>query len=217
MPEINVPELIERIDSFYEGRNYQAKSAALLRDCKSVFETLIKEFNIETIDILKQERITTLIPLSLGRFTIIDAEDYDYLSQWKWCSHKTYYYAMRRDYTNGKKSMYRMHRLIMKAKENEYVDHINGNRLDNRKSNLRICNKGENNQNCGLRRNNTSGYKGVSWSKKYKKYNVQININGKRKTVGSYIDPIEAAKAYDEAAFAAYGEFAKTNKMLGLL
>lgn len=87
------------------------------------------------------------------------------------------------------------------------VDHKNGNGLDNRRSNLRLATNSQNCANRGKQSNNTSGYKGVFWSNRDKLYEVKIC----RTYVGGFKDPISAAKAYDAAAIARYGEFAKTN------
>jgi hypothetical protein len=87
-----------------------------------------------------------------------------------------------------------LHRLIMSCKDHEQVDHINGNTLDNRKSNLRICTQSENNRNARLNRNNTTGCSGVGWHKRYQKYYVRIKENGKEKSLGYYSDLADAIK-----------------------
>jgi len=92
-----------------------------------------------------------------------------------------------------------------------HVDHINGNPLDNRKSNLRICTHAENSNNTGPRKNNTSGYKGVYWAKRNKRWLAQITHNGKQVYIGHYKDKEEAARAYDAKAKEFQGEFAYLN------
>lgn len=104
-----------------------------------------------------------------------------------------------------------LHRLIMNAKDNEYVDHINFNKLDNRKCNLRICSKAENTQYQQISTRNTSGYKGVSWDKENNKWYAQIKTNGKHFNLGRFDNKHEAAKAYNIAAIHMFGEFAKLN------
>ncbi len=91
------------------------------------------------------------------------------------------------------------------------VDHINHNGLDNRKSNLRLCTGSQNIINCFLIKSNTSGYKGVSWDKKNKKWLVVIRVNGRKTHIGRYACIKEAAFAYDVEAIKYHGEFANLN------
>jgi len=104
-----------------------------------------------------------------------------------------------------------MHRVILDAPMNMLVDHINGNGLDNRRENLRICTNTENLRNRGKDRDNTSGYKGVVIKKGEKKFRAQIRVNQKTIHLGSFSTPEEAARAYDDAAREYFGEFAWTN------
>ena len=93
------------------------------------------------------------------------------------------------------------HRIIMGATDSKIqVDHINGNKLDNRKQNLRICTHEQNMWNRGPLKNNKSGYKGVGWSKREKKYQVVIQANNKQVWIGYFDDLKRAARAYDRAA-----------------
>ena len=93
------------------------------------------------------------------------------------------------------------------------MDHINGNRNDNRRSNLRICSAKENTRNQKLRSNNTTGYKGVSYDQRRKKYIASITVDYKSKFLGYFSDPIEAALKYDQAAILLFGEYARPNFM----
>lgn len=98
----------------------------------------------------------------------------------------------------------------------EHVDHIDGDKLNNRISNLRPASTAQNARNCKLRIDNSSGYKGVSRAKSGR-WEACIKVGKKKKTLGTFGDPRTAALAYDEAAREEYGEFAKTNSDLGLL
>jgi hypothetical protein len=145
-----------------------------------------------------------------GKFAIVDDSDYAYLSQFIWREHGTGY-AVRTIYRNGKCTISRMHREIIDAIKGRETDHINGNRLDNRKKNLRECTTSQNQANRGAQRNNTSGYKGVRKSTLGKKYEARIQVNRKLLYIGCFETPEIAAMAYDEAARKYFGDFAKTN------
>ena len=104
-----------------------------------------------------------------------------------------------------------MHRLIAKTPDELFTDHINGDQLDNRFENLRICTKSENGMNRGAMANNTSGFKGVSWINKYKKYRAHISVSKKNIHLGYFDDPVTAAHVYDQAAKKYHGKFANVN------
>lgn len=105
-----------------------------------------------------------------------------------------------------------LHRLIAIPPFKMQVDHINGNKLDNRKQNLRICTNQQNNRNINAHKDSTSKYKGVSWDKTNKKWLVQITDQyGKNRHIGRFVDEIEAANAYNEYAKIYHKEFAKLN------
>lgn len=151
--------------------------------------------------------MTKSIHLSQGKVTQVDDEDFEFLNQWKW-SYRSDGRAVRCDKSN---KIIRMHRVIMNAPAGTVVDHINGDTLDNRKINLRICSQKENTLNHRRNKNNVSGYKGVSWSKKAGKWRAYIAPNRKQISLGCFMDVIEAARAYDKAAKKLFGKFANLN------
>lgn len=159
------------------------------------------------------------IKLTQGKFTTVDDEDYEDLNKYKWFAHDEdgRWYALRQIRVGDKQKVIRMHRLITLALKGSYVDHINGDSLDNSKSNLRICTNHQNTTNQKLRKDNTSGLKGATWDKNKKKWFAQIRTNRKRMHLGYFNNVLDAAIAYDRAAEKYHGEYAKTNKNLGLL
>lgn len=152
------------------------------------------------------------IKLTKGAVAIVDNEDYEKLKNYSWYLSDTGYASTTTWDKVSKKSIHKkMHRMIIGAESGMDVDHINGNRLDNRKSNLRVCTRAENLKNSSIRSDNSSGYKGVSFFKPIKKWRAYIGVNGKHIPLGYFDDPIEAAKAYNKAALELHGEFAKLN------
>ncbi len=107
----------------------------------------------------------------------------------------------------------RLHRFIMNAPINLQVDHINLDKSDNRKSNLRLATHKENKRNVGLQSNNTSGLKGVRYYKPRNKYVARIKVDGKDIHLGYFASVIEAAQAYNRAALRFFGEFARLNDL----
>jgi hypothetical protein len=95
--------------------------------------------------------------------------------------------------------------------DGKFVDHINGDRSDNRICNLRLATKAQNGMNRGKQSNNTSGMKGVSWAKNAGKWSAHIKINRKKIHLGLFNNIEHAAAAYDSAAISLHGEFARTN------
>lgn len=153
------------------------------------------------------------IPLTKGLFAIVDDAGYERASKFKWCAQKigTKYYAVRGVCYKGKANTILMHRFLTGATSGILVDHKNGNGLDNRNINLRLCTVQQNLQNRPAQQNNTSGFKGVSYDKNRNKWTASICIKRKRKYIGRFNNKIDAAKAYDDAAKLHFGEFAFLN------
>jgi len=151
------------------------------------------------------------ITLTQGFFAIVDAADYDWLSQFRWhASNPKRPYAHRKERTERSCRTIAMHRLIMDPPEGMYVDHIDGNGLNNRRSNLRICTPHQNSFNQPQRKG-TSRFKGVSFRKDCHKWEAQIRLKGKALRLGMYEDEEQAARVYDRKARELYGRFAYLN------
>jgi hypothetical protein len=155
------------------------------------------------------------IQLTQGQVAIVDDDMYDYLNQWKWCVNNCNgkLYAVRSLSIPKKRKIIYMHRFIVKNDSEMHTDHCNGNTLDNRKINLRICTNSQNLMNQKIHKNNKSGYKGIYFNKRTNRFDVYISIDKKQRRVGVYKDVKDAIKNYNEAAIKYYGEFANLNKI----
>lgn len=156
--------------------------------------------------------MTKQLELTKGQFALVDEEDYERLSQFSWHVVQKRpggkFYAGRSIRVDGKRKNIRLHHEVYGS--TIMLDHINGDGLDNRKSNLRPCNNTQNKQNVKKQRGSSSSiYKGVSLRKG--KWRVTIKANGKHTELGSYNCEIEAAKVYDKAALLYFKEFACLN------
>lgn len=141
------------------------------------------------------------IPLPNGEHTCVDEAQFDELAKYNWRLANGYVAA-----TIDGKNVF-MSRFIMNPSKGKVVDHINGNRLINTESNLRVCTISQNNKNMAKFTNNTSGHKGVSWNKLRNKWHVEIRNNGVRHHIG-YFDNLEDAVEASVEAYAKYhGEF----------
>lgn len=174
--------------------------------------------------------LTKLIPLTQGKFAIIDAKDFDLVNQYKW-------YYRKSGKTNGKNGYaqhsfyvpnsfnknrgYRehislfMHNLILRPKKGFVIDHINHNGLDNRRSNLRRVTVRQNYANFPLRKNK-SGYRGVTYHarlKNSKPYEARIRVDNVQLSLGTFLTANEAAEIYNKAAKKYFGKCAQLNEI----
>lgn len=150
-----------------------------------------------------------LIRKNPRKYAIVDDDDHLRLSKFKWGyaggSKESGYYPAR---TDKGKTIY-LHREVIGAKKGEEVDHINGNRSDARKSNLRLCTSTQNNWNMRLRKDNTTGCKGLRWRQDVKSWRVNVKVNGKEIQIGYFKRKRDAIRARKLAEIEYYGEFAR--------
>jgi len=150
------------------------------------------------------------IQLTQGKVALVDDEDYEMVDAYKWSYHHNGYAVTNWNKAEGRMKFLSMHRLILgELVKGKVTDHINGNGIDNRRENLRVCSQGENTFNQKKSKSNTSGYKGVFLQGR--KWKTQIRIKGKIHYIGYFSDKVEAAKAYNEAAKIYHGEFSRLN------
>ena len=135
---------------------------------------------------------------------LIDLEDVERVKNYKWGL------ISSTGYVSNSTNVSLLHRFIMNCPDDMVVDHINHNKLDNRKENLRICTQQQNNMNKKMKSNNTSGVVGVSWDKTHSKWIAHIGLNGKLINLGYYSTKKEAIKARQEAEIEHFGEYRNT-------
>ena len=161
------------------------------------------------------------ITLTKGYVAIVDDEDYERVSQFKW--HAVFgttgvVYAQSSVYSGDHPTTVKLHRLVLGIIDPEIdVDHEDRNGLNCQRYNLRLSTP---HQNLGNRKKTTgctSMFKGVSWDKRQLKWHSRITTNYKRIHLGFFASELKAALAYDTAAIQCFGEFALTNAMMGLL
>ncbi|MHC4693336.1 MAG: AP2 domain-containing protein [Planctomycetota bacterium] len=150
------------------------------------------------------------IPLTQGKYAIVDPEDYKELAKYKWFAARKdrRFYAVR--WVKGKNV--KMHHVIMGTEEGKVIDHINGNGLDNRNANVRFATVQQNGWNKRKQWGDySSKYKGVSWEKKRKEWRARITLKGRLIHLGRFETEEEAARTYDAKARELFGEFAWLN------
>ena len=163
-----------------------------IKSCGCLIKTNVYTFKNDFVECLLKD----------GRTFIFDTDDYELIKNHTWYINSENYVQS----TVNNKSL-KLHRLIMKPDEKEYVDHINHDTLNNRKYNLRIVTNSENTQNRGTPSNNTSGVKGVIWKKKNNCWEARITHNGKRIHLGCFYDLEEAKKVRQKAEIEYFGEY----------
>lgn len=156
------------------------------------------------------------IALTQGFHAIVDDDDFEELSCFKWHAtrSKQNYYARRGIWNGHKMFMVSMHRIIMKANPGQVIDHRDGDTFNNQKSNLRFCTYSQNNANKIPKRNGSSKYKGVYWHKRSKVWGANIGVDHKQKNLGYYSSEKDAAEAYNKEALNIYGDFARLNTII---
>ena len=150
------------------------------------------------------------IPLSQGKFALVDDGDYEALRIHRWSlSHG---YAARK--VNGRQLF--MHRAILNPPPGQKIDHRNGDGLDNQRSNLRLATQAQNSQNQGKQSGTSSQFRGVTFHRPSQKWTAQIRVNGKLEYLGTFASEADAARHYDDRAAEAWGEYARLNFPAGL-
>lgn len=168
-----------------------------------IFVIFVAEKGTKMNDLLNKD---CKIPLSQGKFALVNEDDYGILKRFKWTlsilNGRPYATRMMPTSEAGKlvKKTILMHREIMKPPQGMEVDHRDGNGLNNQRSNLRICTHAENVRNRGKQKNNKSGYKGVKFEKRGNKYVAQIKYSNVVYYLGTFSSPVEAHEAYKEAS-----------------
>lgn len=164
---------------------------------------------------LRFEGSLAFVPLSQGMEAVIDAVDAPLVADRNWFAHRQdrNYYALAKGRVDGKSTLIMMHRVIFGPMTKPIIDHVDGDGLNNRRKNLREASYLENSRNSyGRRDHSKSGFKGVGWIKTTRKWRAQIReAGGRMRYLGYFVDPVEAAKAYDTAALVHFGEFARLN------
>jgi len=138
-----------------------------------------------------------LIPLTKGKFAMVDSADFNWLSKWKW------YFCHGYAYHSFKELGWKviaMHQLIAKTPNGYETDHINRNKLDNRRCNLRVVTTSQNQHNTVESIKNTSGYKGVTYHKRDRYWQASIRKDGTRFYLGSFKNIEDARKVYELAS-----------------
>lgn len=173
----------------------------------TVLEVLMHDYSSLPLFSLQPE--IKEIPLTQGKVAIVDAADHEWLMQWKWCANFQHglWYAVRAK----RPKLIRMHRVILNAPDGIRVDHKDGDGLNNRRDNIRLCTPQQNSFNISPQSKSTSRFRGIHQVKSTGKWECCIKCNGKTRYLGHFDNEEVAAKVYDVAARELYGEFARLN------
>jgi hypothetical protein len=156
----------------------------------------------------------TLVFLTQGKVAIIDSADAERVLRYKWRFTPSGYAIRGGRKAEGlsKRDTVYMHRWLLNVPDGFETDHVNRDKLDNRRGNLRVCTHAENNRNGAVRAcANSSGFKGVSWHKRSLRWRAYIRVDYRQIHLGHFVTAEEAACAYDRAAIEHFGEFAHLN------
>lgn len=160
---------------------------------------------------------TGRLVLPSGETVLFDEADRTLVEQYRWFANRNtsgnvYAYGYRRGHAQRDRAWMFMHRLLLDPPADMDVDHRNGDGLDNRRANLRVGTRAQNNANRRRVKLGPSGYRGVTWHKQRGCWQARIWVDGKNLYLGLFEDPWEAAQAYNAAALEAWGEFARLNE-----
>ena len=154
-----------------------------------------------------------IIKLQNGIETVIDDKDFEKIKGYKWIYGVGNRYVGANVYNKGNRKQILLHRFIMSTPKGLHTDHINGNKLDNRKCNLRICTPSQNQMNSRKNITKSSKYKGVSWFKRDSCWRAYISTKGKQFHLGYFKSEKNAAKAYNKKARKLFGIYSFLNKV----
>jgi len=148
--------------------------------------------------------MTREIPLSRGMVALVDDEDYArVMAAGPWCA------APQQDRWYAKSRHVYMHSIVLETRQ--VIDHKDRDGLNNQRANLRPTDQSHNSANSKLRKDNATGFKGVGFEPRTGRYRSRIRVQRVQRSLGNFLTPEEAARAYDTAAVAAWGEFARIN------
>ena len=154
------------------------------------------------------------ISLTQGKMALIDDEDFDRVSAFKWYYSRHGYAVRSAHRADGNPKRIYLHRFVVDAPDDMVVDHMDGNTLNDQRHNLRMCAQSENQRNQRRTKvGQSSKYKGVDWNASRKKWRARIVLDGKSIMLGRYDGEVEAARAYNAAALKYFGAFAALNEV----
>lgn len=194
--------MVEGCKSKHHAKGYCGKHYAQLLRCGHIKERTTFDKNNFSIYDNYAEMYIYNVDSEIIAVVKIDIDDIEKIKKYKWCL-SSYGYPI--SCINGRNIS--LHRFLLNPNDDRVVDHINGDTLDNRRSNLRICTQQENSMNKKMNSNNTSGVKGVYWCKNANKWRAKIQVDGKEKHLGLFSNLEDAKKARELAEEKYYGEY----------